>query len=387
MPQRLNFDVNATTDLHPAVRDHLARSWMDASLDGNPASAHQLGQRARGCLEQARRRLAAAIDADPLSVVWTSGGTESNALALMGRVQARRRAGEPFGVLASALEHPCIAESVAMLASSGVPTQRLEVDAQGRLPVAPPLEHIGPEIGVLCMMLASHELGNLYPVQAWAHYLREERPELWIHCDAVQGLGKCPVSFRELGVHSMGISAHKFGGPKGVGALVIERGAALESQLKGGSQERGFRAGTPSVRLADAMAMAAELAVEAQKDREQRCRAIYSRLRGRLAALPGIEILGDPEAHIGNTLCLRSEARRGQDLMIALDLEGFRVSTGAACSVGASAPSAGIMAMGYSESQAKGVLRLSWGPQTREEDADALAKALHAILERSTGVA
>lgn len=387
VPQRLNFDVNATTALHPAVRDHLARSWMDASLDGNPASAHQLGQKARACLEQARRRLAAAIDADPLSVVWTSGGTESNALALMGRVQARRQAQEPFGVAASPLEHPCITESLAVLERSGVPVHTLPVDEQGRLPSQPPLDSIGPEIGVLCMMLASHELGNLYPVQAWAQSLRETRPELWIHCDAVQGVGKCQVSFRELGVHSMGLSAHKFGGPKGIGALVIERGASLQAQMKGGSQERGFRAGTPCVRLADAMALAAELAVADQKEREQRCRLIHQRLRSSLASLSGIQILGDSQEHVGNTLCLLSETRRGQDLMIALDLEGFRVSTGAACSVGASAPSAGIMAMGFSESMAKGVLRLSWGPDTSVQDADALVLALRTILERSGGLA
>lgn len=382
MAVRLDFDANATTALHPQVRERLRAVWADPSLDSNPASAHQGGQRARSLLESARRRLAAALDADPLNVVWTSGGSEANAMALSGVAWARRKAQETEGIAFLPMEHPCVLEQVAALEGHGFEAQALDVDAQGRITPSSLQSQAGRSLGILSCMLASHELGNLYPVAELSAQARAQHPGLWVHCDAVQAVGKCPLSFTELGVDSLALSAHKFGGPKGVGALLLRRGARLESLVRGGSQERGFRGGTPSPRLADAMALAAQLAQAEQAENHRHCLKLHAFLTSQLRALPEITLLGDPEQHLGTTLCLLARGLRGQDLMIALDLEGIEVSTGAACSVGSSKASPSIMALGHSAQEAQSVLRISWSAQRNLEDAQRLVASLSELLLR-----
>lgn len=382
MAVRLDFDANATTALHPEVRERLRATWSDPSLDANPASAHQAGQRARSLLESARRRLAAAFDADPLNVVWTSGGSEANTSALTGVSWARRKAQLAEAIAYSPMEHPCVLETIAALQAHNFEAQPLSVDPQGRIEVQN--LHAYPEgtLGLLSCMLASHELGNLYPVAELGAMAKARHPGLWLHCDAVQAVGKCPLSFSALGVDSLALSAHKFGGPKGVGALLLRRGAQMESLIRGGSQERGFRGGTPSPRLADAMALAAELAQAERLEKQRHCLGIYDFLRSELAALPEITLLGDPEQHLGTTLCLMAFGLRGQDLMIALDLDGVEVSTGAACSVGSTKASASIMALGHSAQAAQSVLRISWSAERSLQDAQRLVKSLREVLQR-----
>lgn len=381
------LDHNATTPLDPRVRDVVIAVLSDDGLQGNPSSVHAAGQRARAVVEQARRAVARAVAAAPLEVTFTAGGTEADNLAILGAARALRAAGRPCGVLTTAVEHPAVLAPAQALAREGHPVVLLPVDGCGRIDLralaATLQDH--PEIGVVSLAAANHELGNAYDVAAMSATARTAAPHAVIHCDAVQAFGKLPLEFAALGVDLLSLSAHKIHGPKGVGALVVRRGRELAPALFGGPQERGKRPGTESIAAIAGFGKAAELAVAEITVRGEHTTGLVRRLRAGLAALPGARIHGDLERSTGTTVNVGFAGCDGQLLLINLDLAGIAVSTGAACSSGTLEPSPVLRALGQAPEVAREALRISVGKDNTLEDVEALLAALPAILERVRG--
>ncbi|MEM7154825.1 MAG: cysteine desulfurase family protein [Myxococcota bacterium] len=378
----IDLDHNATTPLDPRVRASMGELLAREDL-GNPSSQHGRGRQAREVVEAARRRVAQAVEAEPLGVTFTSGGTEANNLAILGVARALAKAGRPHGVLTSALEHPSVAAAIDVLAAEGHPVKRIEVDAQGRIDPDMVAARLGaePRLGIVSLAAANHELGNAYDIAAIARAAREASPQVRVHCDAVQAVGKLPVSFRGWGVDLLSISAHKLGGPAGAGALVHDRGLKLQALRHGGAQERGRRPGTEATLLVHGFGHAISLAASEQPARHANMAARRSRLVRGLQAL-GARIHGDPDHHTGNTVNVGFEGTEGELVMMNLDLAGIAVSTGAACSAGLPEPSPVLLALGQSVPLAREAVRMSLSPNTSDADIDAVLTALAEALPR-----
>ena len=349
----------------------------------NPSSVHARGRSARGVIEASRRAIAEAIGAEPLEITLSSGGTEADNLAVFGAVWWRAQRGEAAGLLTSPLEHPAVLGAAQTLRAQGHEVRFVPVDDQGRIDpqdVAAALrEH--PGLGVVSLAAANHELGNAYDVAGWARAAREVRPDAVLHTDAVQALGKVPVRWRDWDVDMLSVSGHKVCGPAGVGALIHRKGVRLAPLMVGGHQERGRRPGTESVLLAHGLGVATELAVSERPQRRASTEAVRERARAGLLEL-GARVHGDPEHTTGNTLNVAFDGVPGEMLCMALDLEGFAVSTGAACSAGTLEPSPVLLALGLPRERAAEAVRISVGPQNTTSEIDALLDALPALLQR-----
>jgi len=381
------LDHNATAPLDPRVRDVVIATLCDDGLQANPSSVHSAGQRARSVVEQARRAVARAVAAQPLEVTFTAGGTEADNLAILGAARALRVAGRPCGVLTTAIEHPAVLAPAQALAREGHPLILLAVDGCGRIDPRALAETLvaHPEIGLVSLAAANHELGNAYDVAELSATARAANPAVVIHCDAVQAFGKLPLDVRRLDVDLLSLSAHKIHGPKGVGALIHRRGSELAPALFGGPQERGRRPGTESIAAIAGFGKAAELAVAELTRRSEHTGSLVRRLRTGLMRLAGARIHGDLERSTGTTVNVGFAGCDGQLLLINLDLAGIAVSTGAACSSGTLEPSPVLRALGQAPEQAREALRISVGKDTTNEDVDALLAALPEILERVRG--
>lgn len=404
----IDFDHNASTSLAPEVAEEMARLQRDTRLQGNPSSVHGRGRQARKLLEDARRMLAAAVDADPLGITFTSGGTEADNLALLGLAGAcvwpARGEGTPdftstghVGVLSSALEHPAVSFALSRLERLGHPVHRVPPDAQGRITPAAVSEALraAESPRVLSLMWANHELGNAYDLPAIVEAVRafeQEQDELspaagpdtriQVHSDAVQALGKVPLAFRASGLDAMSISSHKVRGPKGIGALVHRKSLRLHPIWGGGHQERGLRTGTESPIAAMGFALAATHAVAQVEARRAHLEPLRERLREGLKTMPGVQLHGDPSAHTANTVCASFEGCKGELLMMSLDLEGVCVSTGSACSAGTLEPSPVLLALGLDPARAQGALRFSLGPDSQAAEVDRVLELLEQIVPR-----
>lgn len=357
----LDLDANATTPLLPAAWDAMQPALRNAY--GNPASAHGLGRRARQLLEDARESCAAALGASPEELVFTSGATEANNLAIFGLAGT---AGAH--ILASAVEHPCTIEPLRQLESRGAAIEWLPVDARGIISVDATIARVRPTTRLVSAMLASHETGAIQPVSAIARGLP---PGVLLHTDAAQAVGKMPVSFRELGAAAFTASAHKFGGPKGIGMLVLRRGVSLSPLLFGGHQQQGRRPGTEPVALAVGMAAALEHALRNLDAHRRRWEALRALLWERLQALAGPVVLngpaiGSPQV-VPNVLNVSFPGCRGDLLLMALDLAGVACSTGSACSSGSLLPSPVLQAMGVPDDVLRSAIRFSFGAEWSEE--------------------
>ncbi len=381
------LDHNATTPLDPRVRDAVIAVLGDDRLQANPSSVHGPGQRARAVVEQARRAVARAIGAAPLEVTFTAGGTEADNLALQGVLRGLRAAGRPAGLLTTAIEHPAVLATARALAQEGHPLVLLPVDRCGRIDPAQlrGLLKAHPELGMVSLAAANHELGNVYDLAGLVRVVREAAPAVLVHSDAVQAFGKIAVDLRAWDLDLLSLSAHKIYGPKGVGALVHRRGLALAPVLHGGPQERGRRPGSEPVALIAGFGVAAELAATELAQRAAHTGALVSRLRAGLERLPGVTLHGDPEQHLGTTVNVGFDGCDGQLLLINLDLAGFAVSTGAACSSGSLEPSPVLLGLGLAPEAARSALRISLGKDNRGEDVDELLAALPELLAQVRG--
>ena len=372
------LDHAATTPLRPEARD----AWLTAvETVGNPSSIHGGGQAARRVLEGARERLAAALHADPIEVVFTSGGTESVNLALKGLWWARTT-----GVDAVVLpdgEHHATLDTVAWLHThQGAAVRPVPLNATGAIDVAAFTAAL-PGAAVATALVANNEVGTLNDVAALADAAAEAGVPL--HLDAVGAFGHVDVDFTgwrgsaagAAGLCALSVSAHKVGGPVGVGALVVSRHANPAALLHGGGQQRGLRSGTQDAAGAAAFAVAAELAVAERDEEARRLSALRDRLvRGILTVVPDAELLGDPDRRLPGNAHMLFPGVSGETLLFLLDQQGIAVSTGSACQAGVPEPSHVVRALGRSDDDARSVLRVSLGRTTTEADVDALLAAL-----------
>lgn len=372
---RVYLDHNATTFPLPEVWEKVLE-LRELRL-GNPSSLHQEGRLARQLVEEARGRVAELLSASPQEVVFTSGGTEANAAALWALA---RVLGGPGGVrlYLGATEHPSVFAAAETLAGLGASVEVLPVDQQG-LVRREVLAKVKPP-AVVCLQLANHETGVLQPVASLACALAH--PEVLLHCDAVQAVGKVPVNFRELGVHTLSLSAHKMGGFPGAGALIVRNGVDLPAFLPG-EQELRRRGGTEPLVAVHALGWACHF----WRQRMEQWAGVAF-LRDHLEDLlrehlPEVVVFGQQVARVPNTSCLGLPPPLvGNVAVVALDLEGFAVSSGPACSSGASLPSAVVRAMGFDDLAAR-TLRVSLGLATRREEIELFVSALARILRRS----
>ena len=375
---RIYFDHNATTPVDPAVAETMARVMTEEF--GNASSVHHFGQRAKAVLDDARSSVAALIGAEPSEIVFTSGGTESDNFALRGVAEALEPTGRKH-LIASSIEHEAVLVTLRALARRGWRTTFLPVDASGIVKPEALAEAITDDTAIVSVMHANNEIGTVQPIEELARIARERRA--LFHTDAVQSIGKIPVDARSLGVDLLSLSAHKFNGPKGVGALWIKRGARVTAILTGGKHERSRRAGTENVPGIAGLGIAAQLAAKKVTTDGPRLAALRNRLEEAiLARVPGTAINGAREPRVPNTTNISFEAVEAESLLIALDLEGVAVSTGSACSSGTLEPSHVLRAMGLPSPRTQNSIRLSLGAGNTDAEVDFVVSKLPAIVEK-----
>jgi cysteine desulfurase len=375
---RIYFDHNATTPVDPAVAETIARVMTDEY--GNASSVHHFGQRAKAVLDEARSSVAALIGAEPSEIVFTSGGTESDNFALRGVAEALEPTGRRH-LIASSIEHEAVLVTLRALARRGWRTTLLSVDASGILRPEALAEALTDDTAIVSVMHANNEIGTIQPIAELAR-LAHARGALF-HTDAVQSIGKIPADVRALGVDLLSLSAHKFNGPKGAGALWIKRGARVTAILTGGKHERSRRAGTENVPAIAGLGVAARLAAKKVATEGPRLATLRNRLEEAiLAQVPGTVINGDREPRVPNTTNISFEAVEAESLLIALDLEGIAVSTGSACSSGTLEPSHVLRAMGLPSPRTQNSIRLSLGAGNTDAEVDFVVSKLPAIVDK-----
>jgi cysteine desulfurase len=375
---RIYFDHNATTPVDPAVAEAVARVMTDTF--GNASSVHHFGQRAKAILDEARSSVSTLIAAEPSEVVFTSGGTESDNFALRGVAEALEPTGRRH-LIASSIEHEAVLVTLRALTRRGWHTTLLSVDQSGIVRPEALAEAITDDTAIVSVMHANNEIGTIQPIADLAR-IAHERGALF-HTDAVQSIGKIPVDVRSLGVDLLSLSAHKFNGPKGVGALWIKRGARVTSVMTGGKHERSRRAGTENVAGIAGLGVAAQLAAQKLTSEATRLSALRNRLEEAiLARVPGTAINGVREPRVPNTTNISFDAVEAESLLIALDLEGVAVSTGSACSSGTLEPSHVLRAMGLPSPRTQNSIRMSLGAGNTDAEVDFVVSKLPAIVEK-----
>lgn len=383
------FDHNATTPIHPEVAEGLADAFrLAVTQPGNPSSVHAGGRAVRARLDAARERAARIIGCEPRELVFTAGGSEADALALKGAWaarpdKARRR------VVTSSIEHPAVLQSVKQLELlEGAEVVLVAPDADGRVPAERFIAALNEApTAIASLMWANNETGVLQPVREVAKACRERG--VLFHSDAVQAVGKVPVTLREADCDLLALSAHKFGGPSGVGALVVRRGVNVQP-LVPGHQENGRRGGTHDLPYIEALVRALELSASPDLlDAEgMRLGALRDRLERELVTrLEGVHVNGAGAPRLPNTANVRFDGSDGEALLIGLDLAGICVSAGAACASGSLTPSHVLSAMGLTPTQAHASLRISLGRTTTEADVNAVIEALVEQVPRAREVA
>ncbi len=390
---RVYFDYNATSPLAPEVADAVGHATRE--VFGNASSVHHFGQQAKGLLDDARSAIAALIGGDPSEVVFTSGGTEADNLAIRGVAgifepfdSAQGRPSDARGkrhLIASAIEHEAVLNTLRALGRRGWRTTLLPVDQSGVLSADRLQDAITDDTALVSVMHANNEIGTIQPVAELAAIAHAHGALM--HTDAVQSVGKIPVDVSALGVDLLSLSAHKFNGPKGAGALWIKRGARLQAILTGGKHERNRRAGTENVPAIAGMGTAAALAAGKLTTEAARLAPFRDRLEaGILAAVPGTAVNGSTGPRVPNTTNISFDRVEAESLLIALDLEGIAVSTGSACSSGTLEPSHVLRAMGLPTHRTQNSLRFSLGLFSTVEEVDRVVEVLPRLVEKLRGL-
>ncbi len=375
LSRRIYLDNNATTQVTSAVREAMLPYLTEAL--GNPSSIHGTGRDARTALDQARAQVARLINARPRRIVFTGGGSEADNLALKGIAFSMRDRGNHL--ITSTVEHPAVLQACRFLEAMDYEVTYLEVDEYGLIDPGQLEEAITDKTLLVSLMMANNEIGTIEPVKELCA-IAQKRGVLF-HTDAVQAAGKIPIDVEELGVDLLSLSAHKFHGPKGVGALYVRKGIRLEPLVHGGKQEGGMRGGTENVPAIVGMGKAAELARQSVRDAEE-----LGRRRDRLEAgirklIPNAALNGHPELRLPNTLNLTLPGLRGESLVVALDQHGISLSSGSACKSGSPDPTHVLMAMGKTADEAHCAVRFSLAHETTEKDIDETITLLGRVLE------
>lgn len=379
-PAPIYLDHAATTPLDPRVRE-AAAPYLD-EVFGNPSSPHRFGRAARAGVEQARRFVAQALGADPAQVLFTSGGTEANNLAVVGAALAARERGGPFRVAVSAVEHKSVLAAGHMVEALGGELVSLVVDHDGRVDPATLDAALERGVAVASVMAINNETGVIQDIVTLGE--RCQAAGVPFHCDAVQAFGKIPIAFAEWPCAMLTVSGHKIGAPKGVGALVVRDRALLRPLIRGGSQQFGMRPGTENVPGIVGFGRAAELAAAERAERAERLAALRDEFERQLTArLPDVVIHGRGAARGPNIANFSIPGTDSEAMLMQLDLAGVACSSGSACTTGTVEPSHVLTAMGVSRELGIAALRVSLGGGTRAED---LARAVEALAQATRRV-
>lgn len=351
------FDHNATTPIDDRVLE--AMLPFLTTFYGNPSSLYRHGRLVRSAIDSAREQIAALVGAQPTQVIFTSGGTEANNLALTAIKEGSKLA-------ISAIEHPSITEPADNLARLGHELKLIGVDCNGLVTQDAIDETLQYRPSLVSIMLANNETGVIQDIARYAQRLREKG--ILVHTDAVQALGKIPVLYNELGVNMMSLSSHKIYGPKGCGALIFDKEVSLKALFLGGGQEQGLRAGTENSPAIIGFGKAAELAGLELAQRAGHLLKLRNILEDRLLSIQGISIFAKDVERLPNTVQFGMEGMDGEMLLMKLDKKGIAVSSGSACASGGGKPSSVLVAMGVTAELAKGAIRVSLGKSNTEEE-------------------
>lgn len=371
------LDHNATTPVDDRVLEAMLPFLRQHY--GNASSRHELGTQARRAVNIAREQVAALVRVQPSQVIFTSGGTEANNMFIKGAAGYLK----PSQIAVSAIEHPCVAKPAQELGRTGWKVRKLAVTADGRIDLSDVRAALNEPTGIVSVMYANNETGVIQDVPAVAELARKARA--WIHTDAVQALGKIDVDFAALNVHGMTLSAHKIYGPKGGGALVVDKRIELRPLIAGGGHEQGMRSGTENVPAIVGFGAAAQLAAERREALAKRLQELRAQLESGLHELGAI-VFGEGAPRIPNTTYFAFRHIDGETLVVELDKLGFAVAAGAACSSASIEPSATLMAMGVDRELARGAVRFSLGVANTDDEVARFVQALKGLVKRLKGL-
>jgi cysteine desulfurase len=379
---RVYFDYNATAPVTPDVLEAVIRATRD--LFGNPSSVHHFGQQAKATLDAARSSVAALIGAEPTELVFTSGGTEADNFAIRGLAETLESTPRRH-LVASAIEHEAVLNTLKALARRGWRTTLIPVDASGLVDPAQLRDAVTSETALVSIMHANNEIGTIQPIAELAAIAHQHGA--LFHTDAVQSIGKIPVSVTALGIDLLSLSAHKFNGPKGAGAIWIKRGTRMLPIVTGGKHERNRRAGTENVPAIAGMGIAAQAAAAKITSEASHLGAMRDRLEaGILDRVASTVVNGSRDARVPNTTNISFDRVEAESLLIALDLEGVAVSTGSACSSGTLEPSHVLRAMGLPTHRTQNSLRFSLGLFSTDTEVDYVLEVLPGLVNKLRGL-
>lgn len=369
------LDNAATTAVSPEVMEAML-PWFTEHY-GNPSSIHATGRDARKAVENARRQVAAALNAQPGEIYFTAGGSESDNWALKGVAFANRKKGSH--IITTAIEHHAILHTCAWLEKQGFSVTYLPVDAEGRVSPEEVEKAIREDTVLISVMAANNEIGTLQPIEEIGRIARAHK--VLFHTDAVQAVGAIPLDVQALNVDLLSLSGHKFHGPKGIGALYIRRGTRVDTLIHGGAQERGQRAGTENLPGIVGLGRAIELAVENLPEKAARVAALRDRLMdGILAAIPDVRVNGSRTHRLPNNANVSVRYIEGESMLLRLDLAGIAASSGSACTSGSLDPSHVLLAIGLPHEVAHGSLRMTLSTDTTDADIDRVLEVLPGIV-------
>jgi len=375
--RKVYFDHSATTPVHPVVAEEMIR-FITGNF-GNPSSIHFFGREVKKAVEEAREKVARGIGAKPEEIVFTSGGTESDNMAIKGAAYANRRKGNH--IITSAVEHHAVLDTCKVLQEEGFALTILPVDSYGMVSLEDVKKAINDKTILISIMHANNEVGTIQPIPEIGRLAREKG--ILFHSDAVQSMGKIPVNVDDLQVDFLTISGHKLYAPKGVGVLYIRQGAGWQPVSHGGGQERKRRPGTENVPGIVALGKAVELAVADLQEESQRLAKLRDKIiQGVMDKVPHVHINGHPASRLPNLVNFTFEFVEGESLLFSLDMEGVAASSGSACSSGSVEPSHVLLAMGIPPETARGSLRLTLGRDNNDGDVEYFLNILPPIMNR-----
>lgn len=381
MFRRVYLDNSATTPIDVRVLEEMMPYFT--TKFGNASSIHYFGQESRGAIDKARHQVAEILNARPNEIVFTSGGTEANNLAIKGLCEANQKYGKH--IITSAIEHSAVKSVCEYLEKKGYEVTYLPVYQDGIIRIDDIKSALREDTILISIMLANNEIGTIQPIREISQLVKNQRikgNKLWFHTDAVQAIGRTKVDVEELGVDLLSLSAHKIYAPKGVGGLYIRRGVRLQNQNIGGNQERERRGGTESVPLIVAFGKACELAKNELESRNSYVEKLRDKFEQNVVEqIDGIEFNGNREHRLSHLSNISFRGIEGEGLLINLDMNGIAVSTGSACSSGNLEPSPVIRALGRNEDLARSAIRFSFGKDNSEEDLEYLLEVLPRAVE------
>ncbi len=375
--KRIYLDNAATTALSPGVLEAMMPYFTE--IYGNASSPHSFGQEARRGVESAREQVARALGAEPNEIIFTGGGTESDNTALFGTAEKYKNKGRH--IITSNIEHHAVLHACEALEKRGYRVTYLPVDEYGLVAPEQVAEAITDETILVTIMFANNEVGTVMPIPEIAKVCRERG--VLFHTDAVQAVGHIPIDVKQMGIDMLSLSAHKFHGPKGVGALYLRKGLRLPSHLVGGEQEKGRRAGTENVPGIVGLGAAIELTTTNIEENAARMARLRDRLiAGVLASIPEVRLNGHPTKRLPNNVNVSIKYIEGESILLMLDLKGIAASSGSACTSGSLDPSHVLLALGLTHEVAHGSVRMTLGDETTDEEIDYVLKTLPGVASR-----